>query len=99
MDIFTKDRQAWLRGARRSAPNDPIRRQAKVDAAREAMGEKFACHPANRVQRVDVVPRVLPAWAEGYLPLKMSHDMSTLWRGAERFLIAGEEAARRLRGK
>lgn len=30
--------------------NDPIAHQAKVDAAREAMGTKYLCHPANRVQ-------------------------------------------------
>lgn len=30
--------------------NDPIAQQAKVDAAREAMGTKYLCHPANRVQ-------------------------------------------------
>lgn len=30
--------------------NDPIAHQAKVDAARESMGTKYLCHPANRVQ-------------------------------------------------
>lgn len=30
--------------------NDPIAHQAKVEAARQAMGARYLCHPANRVQ-------------------------------------------------
>lgn len=30
--------------------NDPVAHQAKVDAARQAMGVRYLCHPSNRVQ-------------------------------------------------
>lgn len=35
---------------RTDLPNSPESHQAKVDAAREAMGTKYLCHPDNRVQ-------------------------------------------------
>lgn len=60
-DIFTEERRAWLAGNRRSAPNDKARMQAKFDAARVAMGDKYCCHPSRRVQRLDAT---YPAWID-----------------------------------
>lgn len=39
-------------------PNDYAAHRARVDAAREAMGARFLCHPDNRVQRIQRAPRV-----------------------------------------
>lgn len=39
-------------------PNDPAAHQARVDAAREAMGTRYLCHPANRVRPIINQPRV-----------------------------------------
>lgn len=58
-DVFTAERRAWLAGNRRSAPNDKARMQAKFDAARVAMGDKYCCHPSRRVQRLDATH---PTW-------------------------------------
>jgi len=39
-------------------PNDYETHRQRIDAARETMGARYLCHPANRVQRIQRGPRV-----------------------------------------
>lgn len=43
---------AMLSVNRKSSPNDSVAHQARVDAAREAMGTRYLCHPANHVRPI-----------------------------------------------
>lgn len=41
----------WLRTERQDRPNCPDVLRAKVEEARLRMGDKYLCHPANRITK------------------------------------------------